>query len=74
MENESTADLFESQIGRFLLAGGISVDVVNVGKWSTNTRDANRSSKVCSSFLVVNPLAVRMSPIEVVESVADYAT
>ena len=67
--------LIESQIGRFLLAGGPkSGVVVNVWKESTNTRDENRSRKVCSSCLMVNPSPVRMSPIEVVERAADYVT
>jgi len=56
--NQPTTHLFESQIGRFVLAGGPSVGTVNVGKESTNMRDANRSRKMCSSSLMVNPLAV----------------
>jgi len=57
-----------------VLAGGGSVGVVDVGEESTNTRDANRSRKVCSSCLTVSPSVVRMSPIEVVEGVAYNVT
>ena len=57
-----------------MLSDGRSVGVVNVGKESTNTRDAKCSRRVWSNFLMVNPSPVRKSPIEVVEGVADYVT
>jgi len=61
--NRTTPHLLVSQIGRFLLAGGASVNVVNVGKESTNRIDVNCSRKECRSCLMVNPSPGRMSPM-----------
>jgi len=57
-----------------MLAGGTSVDAVNIGNESTNTRYASCSRKVCSNCLMANPSLVLKSPIEVVERVADDVT
>jgi len=58
-EGKSTTDLLESQIRRFLLAGRRWVTVIGVCEEATNT-------VISTSWLIVNPSAGQMSPIDVV--------
>jgi hypothetical protein len=63
---KSSAYLLESQIGRSVLAGEMSVDGVDINKASTNMMDTTRSCKTRSSCLMVNSPPGRASPISVV--------
>jgi hypothetical protein len=65
-ENTAT-NLLESQIGTIVLAGGVLVDVVDVGKESTDRMDTIRSRNACSSCPMINPSPERKASIEVVD-------
>jgi len=61
--------LLECQIKRFVLAGGVSGDAVDIDKEPTNMIGSTCSRDVCSSCLMDNPPSGRMSPIGVAKEV-----